>query len=162
MFVLLDKEYENFYPKLVEHFGRPLLLKKSVYGDDFSGKRWHGILDTFLTNDVPYVGMKIKQTKEYITLDQDQYIKNIVNIFEKSFKCQFKVKDTTLYSNFVPTRKDCPTTETQSKEDKLRFGNLHYRSVIGDLLYVSCYTCPDMAYAVNKLVKLNSWISISQ
>ena len=37
--------------------------------------------------------MKIKQTTEYITLDQDQYIKNIVSRFEKNFKHQFKVKD---------------------------------------------------------------------
>ena len=52
---------------------------------------------------------------EYITLDQDQYIKKIVSRFEKSFKHQFKVKDTPLPSNFVPTKKDCPTTETQKK-----------------------------------------------
>ena len=62
--------------------------------------------------------MKIKYTTEYITLDQDQYIKNIVSRFEKSFKHQFKVKETPLPSNFVPTRKDCPTTETQTKEER--------------------------------------------
>ena len=28
MFILLDKEYETFYPKLSEYFGRPLKLKK--------------------------------------------------------------------------------------------------------------------------------------
>ena len=35
-----------------------------------------------------YLGMKIKQTPEYITLDQDQYVKNIVSRFEKNFKHQ--------------------------------------------------------------------------
>ena len=59
-------------------------------------------------------------------------------------------------SNFVPTRKDCPTTEIQAKEVKLRFGNLHYRAVIGALLYVSCCTRPDIAYAVNKLAKFSN------
>ena len=28
MFIILDKEYETFCPKLSEHFGRPLKLKK--------------------------------------------------------------------------------------------------------------------------------------
>ena len=39
------------------------------------------------------------------------------------------------------------------KETKVRFGNLHYRSVIGALLYVSCCTRPDICFAVNKLAK---------
>jgi len=138
MFVLLDKEYETFCPNLAGHLGRPLLLKKCLYGADFSGKRWYETLDSFLTNDLHfvrsrvegclyvlrkgdlwiklinyvddalyysnnnefresfekklkkrfslsllgqakwYLGMRIKQTNEYITLDQDQYIKKIV------------------------------------------------------------------------------------
>ena len=55
----------------------------------------------------------------------------------------------------MPTKKDSPTTDTQIKEVKLRFGNLHYRSVIGALLYVSCCTRPDIAFAVNKLAKFS-------
>ena len=78
-----------------------------------------------------YLGIKIKQSNNYITLDQEQYIKNIISGFEKSFKHKFKVKNTPLPNNFVPTKKDSPITETQNKEVKLRFGNLHYRSVIG-------------------------------
>ena len=31
MFIILDKEYETFRPKLSEHFGRPLKLKKKVF-----------------------------------------------------------------------------------------------------------------------------------
>ena len=49
-----------------------------------------------------------------------------------------------------------PITDTQIKEVKLRFGNLHYRSVIGALLYVSCCTRPDIVFAVNKLVKFSN------
>ena len=40
MFVLLDKEYEQFCPNLSKHLGRPLRLKKCLYGADFSGKSW--------------------------------------------------------------------------------------------------------------------------
>ena len=38
MFVILDKEYEQFCPILKKYFGRPLRLRKYLYGGDFSGK----------------------------------------------------------------------------------------------------------------------------
>ena len=50
MFVLLDKEYKQFCPKLAKHFGRPLRLKKCLYSADFSGRSWYEtFLDDFLT-----------------------------------------------------------------------------------------------------------------
>ena len=88
--------------------------------------------------------MMIKQDKEFISLDHDQYVKNTISRFEKSFEHLFKRKDFPLSISFIPTRKDCPTTEEQIKETKTRFGNLHYRSVIGVLLYVSCCTRLDI------------------
>ena len=103
-----------------------------------------------------YLAMRINQEKDYITIDQDQYIKNIVSRFEKSFKHSFKLKLTPLPSNFIPTKKDYPVTETQSKEVKVRFGNLNYRSVTVALLYASCCTRPDTCYAVNKLTKYSN------
>ena len=48
-----------------------------------------------------------------------------------------------------------PLTEEHTKEAKVRFRNLNYRSVIGALLYVSCCTRPDITYAVNKLAKFS-------
>ena len=39
-----------------------------------------------------YLGMKIKQTLEHITLDQDQYIKNIASRFEKKFQTSIQNK----------------------------------------------------------------------
>ena len=58
-------------------------------------------------------------------------------------------------TSFVSSKKDSPITEEQIKEIKSRFGNLHYRSVIGALLHVSCCTRPDITYAVNKLAKFS-------
>ena len=81
---------------------------------------------------------------------------NIVNRFEKNFKHQFKIKDSQLPSNFTSSKKDSPITDLQVKEVKIRFGNLHYRSVIGALLYVLCCTRPDIAFAVNKLAKYSN------
>ena len=58
----------------------------------------------------------------------------------KKIKHPFKLKDSPLPSSFIPTKKDSPKTETETKEVKLRFGNMNYRSIIGALLYVSCCT----------------------
>ena len=44
----------------------------------------------------------------------------------------------------------------QTEEVRKRFKNLHYRSVIGALLYISCCTRPDICYAVNKLAKFSN------
>ncbi len=213
MFVILDKEFSHFCPKLSQHFGRPLRLNKCLYGADFSGKSWYDTLDSFLTNklsflrsrvdgclyiyrkgndwiklinyvDDPfyfasndkvredfelslknkynlsllgeakwYLGMRITQNTSFISLDQDQYVKNIISRFEKGSKHPFKKKDFPSPISFVPTKKDSPVTEKQIKETKTRFGNFHFRSVIGALLYVFCCTRPDICFAVNKLAK---------
>ena len=100
-----------------------------------------------------YLSMCIKQEDNYITLDQDQYVKNIVSRFEKSFKHEFKTKESPLPTIFVPSKKDCPIVDTQLKEVKIWFGNLNYRSIIGALLYVLYCTRPDITYAINKLAK---------
>ena len=54
MFILLDKEYEQFCPKLAKYFGRPLRLKKYLYGADFSEKSWFEILGEFLTKTLGF------------------------------------------------------------------------------------------------------------
>ena len=95
----------------------------------------------------------IRQHKDYIILEQDQYVKNITSRFEKQFKYPFTLKDSPLPSAFLPFEKDCPKTETEIKETKLRFGNMNYRSIIGALLYVSYCTRSDITYARNKLAK---------
>ena len=46
--VTLDKEYKEFCPELTKNFGRPLRLKKCLYGADFIGKSWYDTLDQFL------------------------------------------------------------------------------------------------------------------
>ena len=83
-----------------------------------------------------YLGMRIKQHKDYMSIDQEQYVENITSRFEKVFKHPFKLKDSPLPTSFIPSKKDCPTTELQMKEVKLRSGNFNYRSVIGALLYI--------------------------
>ena len=100
--------------------------------------------------------MKITPDNNYITLDQHQYSKNITARIEKTFKNPIKMKDSPLPNGFIPTKDDCPKNQAQMDEVKQRFKNLHYRSAIGSLLYISCRTRPDMCYAVNKLAKFSN------
>ena len=67
----------------------------------------------------------------------------------------FKDKQSSLPTNFTPSKKDNHTIEEQIKEIKLRFENLNYRLVIGSHLYVSCCTRQDITYAVNKLANFS-------
>ena len=60
MFVLLDKEYEQFCPNLKKHLGRPLKLKKCLYGADFSGKSWYETLDEFLTKELKFIKSRVE------------------------------------------------------------------------------------------------------
>ena len=216
IFVTLDREYKTFSPQLSEHLGRPLRLKKCLYGADFSGKAWYDNLDTYLRevlgfqrsmvegclyiyrNDTQwiklinyvddalyyfdseqtkddfekklkskfnltlmgkakwYLGMRISQNKDTITLDQTQYAKNITSRLEKNFKNPIKGKESPLPNGFVPTKDDSPKNPAQIEEVKRRFKNLHYRSAIGALLYISCCSRPDICYAVNKLAKFSN------
>ena len=54
MFIIPDREYEHFYPKLARHFGRPLKLKKCLFGADFSGKNWYETPYSFLFKNLKF------------------------------------------------------------------------------------------------------------
>ena len=107
MFVLLDKEYENFCPKLAGHLGIPLPLKKCLYGADFSGKRWYDTLDTFLTNNLNFVRSRVEGCL-YVLRKGDYWIKLINYVddvlyysnndsFRESFEKQLKKSSTYLF-----------------------------------------------------------------
>ena len=60
MFIILHREYEHFCPKLPRHFGRPLKLKKCLYGADFNDKSWYETLDSFLVKNLKFNHSKIE------------------------------------------------------------------------------------------------------
>ena len=84
-----------------------------------------------------YLGMQIRQFPDYITIDQSQYAKHISTRLEKAFKNVIKPQENSLTSNFIPTKNNCPVNQAQVNEVKQRFQNLHYRSAIRALLYMS-------------------------
>ena len=66
IFIILGKEFEMFCPQIAEHFGRPLRLKKCLYGTDFSGKSWYDTLDNFLQKDMGFNALELKDVYIYI------------------------------------------------------------------------------------------------
>jgi hypothetical protein len=40
VFISLDKSYAEYFPQYKQYFGRPLLLKKGIYGLTINGKLW--------------------------------------------------------------------------------------------------------------------------
>ena len=79
--------------------------------------------------------MRMVEKKNYISLDQDQQVRNSTARFENAFRNPFKVIQSTLSTNFIPCKKDSPTT------------------VIRILLFISCHNRADTINAVNKLAK---------
>ena len=58
--MILNKVYATFCPKLKDHTGRSLRLKKYLYGADFSGKNWYETLDTFLTSNLKFQRSRVE------------------------------------------------------------------------------------------------------
>ena len=100
--------------------------------------------------------MKLTQEKDNIIIDQSKYAKHVTTRLENAFKNTIKPQDNPLPIKFTPTKADCPTNQAQALETKNRFKNLHFRSAIGSLLYMSCCTRPDICFAVNKLAKFSA------
>ena len=66
IFVILDKEYDQFCPILKKHFGRPLRLKKCLHGREFSGNSWYETLDQSLTKNLGFIRSRVKDVYIYI------------------------------------------------------------------------------------------------
>ena len=60
MFLILDKEYEQFCLNQKGNFGRPLEQKRCLYGGDFSGKSWHDMLDMILTLELGFIKSRVE------------------------------------------------------------------------------------------------------
>ena len=93
IFVILDKEYETFCPQLAEHFGRPLRLKKCLYGADFSGKSWYDTLDNFLQENMNFHRSRVEGCL-YVYRNENDWIK-IINYVDDAlyFASNDKVRE---------------------------------------------------------------------
>jgi hypothetical protein len=110
--------------------GKIIETIKNMFHDEFKMKD-NGHLSGFL-------GVKVERTKEYLTIDQEFYIDNMLKRFNM-FEC--KTVNTPMVTE--------PKGEEKEKE-KRKFDTTMYQSAIGSLIYLSIATRPDIAYAVNQ------------
>lgn len=94
------------------------------------------------------LGMRISYHKDRITIDQEQYIKNMLARFGMD---ECKAAPTPASLGVRLSKKDSPRTNQEALEMK----SIPYRSGVGSLLYASIRTRPDIASAVRAVAKFN-------
>ena len=99
-----------------------------------------------------YLGMKINYNQLGATIDQQLYAKSIVNKLIEQGTDIFP-RNTTLQPDITLIKKDCPTTPAIQQETDAKYSNIHFRSVIGALIYLSSGTRPDITFTTVKLAK---------
>ena len=89
------------------------------------------------------LGMKIKKGINSLTITQELKINKILKDFEMDF-CKSKETPSELLKLSAA---DCAVTE----DDKMKMEQLPYKSLVGNVLYLSICTRPDISYSVNRV-----------
>jgi len=88
-----------------------------------------------------FLCMRIVRGNGYITIDQQDYLHKVLERFDL---INAKAAPTPLPMGYVPTPNEAPV------DKQLRH---KFQQVIGSLLYIMLGTCPDIAFAVTKLLQ---------
>lgn len=95
------------------------------------------------------LGMRITRGENFIALDQELYIQNILEKFGME---NAKPVTTPMNASEKISKNDCATTN----EDIQNMQNIPYQEAVGCLMYLSQCTRPDICFAVNKLSRYNA------
>ena len=87
-------------------------------------------------------------------MDQSLYANSIVTKISKK-GVVITPRNTPLSMDLTMTKKDFPTTDGMQDKVNNRYPEIHFRSGIGSLIYLSSGTRPDITYAVGKLAKFS-------
>ena len=96
--------------------------------------------------------MKIEYNHQGATIDQQLYATSIANKLIKKGVDIFP-RETPLPPDIILTKKDCPPNPNIQQETDTKYKNIHFRLVIGALIYLSSGTRPDITFATVKLAK---------
>lgn len=141
------------------YFSGDLCLLVAIYVDDFllfykDEEKLRAIKD-FLNREFQMkdigpakncIGIKIRQGKDFIELDQSNYIKEILE--------RFGMQDS------KPVKTPSDTSQKLSvqmvTEENSLVGLVPYQEAVGSLLYLTQSTRPDIAFAVNDVSRFNN------
>lgn len=93
-----------------------------------------------------FVGLEINHTKDYITISQTAHIKKLLQVsgLETAKPRNTPIEPKTKYVNSSENSSMCEAFKTK------------YRKLIGNLLYISQHTRPDITYGVNYLSRFRA------
>lgn len=93
---------------------------------------------TVQENPTQYLGLEIRRVEDGIFINQARYSKQVLNKYQMN-------ASKPVSTPIAPPKKNLQALVNESSA----YSNFPYREVIGSLLYLSCKTRPDLAYAVN-------------
>eukprot|EP00961_Rhodomonas_salina_P213464 2883073-Rhodomonas_salina.2 len=140
-----------------------ILLQVSIYMDDgisaCNNKELYQLFltdlgkDFELSNQGPvswYLGVCVKQdlTNKRTTLSQEQYVKDVLELFGMTGATPVSMQ---MEANTHLTSADCPPPHKVDKQFKQE-----YQRIVGSLMYLLCFTCPDLAFSVNQCSRFMS------
>eukprot|EP00961_Rhodomonas_salina_P159764 2151819-Rhodomonas_salina.2 len=97
-----------------------------------------------------YLGVSVKQdlTNKRTTLSQEQYVKDVLELFGMTGATPVS---TPMEANTHLTSADCPPPHKVDKQFKRE-----YQRIVGSLMYLLCFTRPDLAFSVNQCSRFMS------
>lgn len=107
------------------------------------------------------IGVRIKQTNEYIEIDQTTYINEIL----ERFRMENSKPVATPSDTNVKLSKDLGKSDEVNDEELKK---IPYQAAVGCLLYLTQWSRPDIAFAVNDVSRFNSnyrfshWIAVKR
>ena len=153
--LLIKRQDKHKYLKLINYVDDMLFYGDSDETENEFFKNLKNRFNVNLLGNVHwYLGFRIRRLGLDYVIDQSRYA---LNISEKFSKCaNIKPRSSPLPLDFTPTKEDMASTPEEKNEVNKLFGDLHYRSAIGALIYLSSGTRSDITFAVSKLAKFSN------
>lgn len=98
------------------------------------------------------LGMKVTQEKDLISIDQQQYLKNVIETYGEHIASKTRNPPTPLPAGQELFQSMSPTEEKEKKA----MDKLPYRNLLGALMYLAVGSRPDIAQATSLLARFSN------